>query len=83
MEIKPSSIARAASFVSHPQQLPDIDYTVDKPTAQAQVGTETKHDNSVFKPSAQFQTGTNTKNDLKRSIKPPTKLDLLQTHTKA
>ena len=97
-KLKPSSIARAARFVNNPQQVHDIDYTVDKSPAQAQVGTEAKHDDSVVKPSAQFQTGTNTKynlplgeipfsarvfrkninifNNLRKSIKPPTKLDL-------
>ena len=33
-ELKPSSIGRAARFDNHPQQLPDIDYTVNKPPAQ-------------------------------------------------
>ena len=75
-ELKPSSTGRAARFVNHPQQLPDIDYAVDKPPAQPQVGTETKLDHSLLKSSAQFQIVNDTKYTLRRSIKPPTKLDL-------
>ena len=29
-ELKPSSIGRAAKFVNHPDNLPDIDFSVDK-----------------------------------------------------
>ena len=48
----------------------------NKPPAQLQVGTDTKHDNSVVKPSAQTQVGIDPKYNLRRFIKPPAKLDL-------
>ena len=38
-ELKPSSIGRAAKFVNHPDNLPDIDFSVDKPSDN-QTGTE-------------------------------------------
>ena len=41
-ELKPSSIGRAAKFVNHPDNLPDIDFSVDKPSDN-QIGTETKY----------------------------------------
>ena len=75
-EFKPSSIGRAAKFVNHPENLPNIDYSVDEPPAQPQVGTDTKHDNSVVKPPAQTQVGIDPKYNLRRFIKPTAKLDL-------
>ena len=36
---KSSSIRRAAKFVSHPDNLPEVDFSVDKPSNQ-QIGTE-------------------------------------------
>ena len=41
-ELKPSSIGRAAKFVNHPDNLPDIDFSVDKPSDN-QTGTEPKY----------------------------------------
>ena len=41
-ELKPSSIGRAAKFVNHPQNLPDIDFSVDK-SSDNQAGTEPKY----------------------------------------
>ena len=40
--IKPSSIGRAAKFINHPDNLPDIDFSVDKPSDN-QTGTEPKY----------------------------------------
>ena len=40
-ELKPSSIGRAAKFVNHPDNLPDIDFSVDKPSHN-QTGTKPK-----------------------------------------
>ena len=41
-ELKHSSIARAATFVNHPDNLPDIDFSVDKPSVN-QTGNEPKY----------------------------------------
>ena len=41
-ELKPSSIGRDAKFVNHPDNLPDIDFSVDKPSVN-QTGTEPKY----------------------------------------
>ena len=41
-ELKPSSIGRAAKFINHPDNLPDIDFSVDKPS-DSQTGTEPKY----------------------------------------
>ena len=41
-ELKPSSIVRAAKFVNHPDNLPDVDFSVDKPSDN-QTGTEPKY----------------------------------------
>ena len=41
-ELKPSSIGRAAKFVNHPDNLPDIDFSVDKPSDN-QTGTKPKY----------------------------------------
>ena len=41
-ELKPSSIGRAAKFVDHPDNLPDIDFSVDKPSDN-QTGTEPRY----------------------------------------
>ena len=40
-ELKCSSIGRAAKFVNHPDTLPDIDFSVVKPSDN-QTGTESK-----------------------------------------
>ena len=40
-ELKPSSIGRDAKFVNHPDNLPDIDFSVDKPSDN-HTGTEPK-----------------------------------------
>ena len=41
-EIKPSSIGRAAKYVNHTDNLPNIDFLVDKPSDN-QTGTEPKY----------------------------------------
>ena len=41
-ELKPSSIGRAAKFVNHPDNLPDIDFSVDK-ASDNQTGNEPKY----------------------------------------
>ena len=41
-ELKPSSIGRAAKFVNHPDNLPEVDFSVDKSPNQ-QIGTEPKY----------------------------------------
>ena len=41
-ELKPSSIGGAAKFVNHLDNLPDIDFSVDKPSDN-ETGTETKY----------------------------------------
>ena len=41
-ELKFSSIARAAKFVNHPDNFPDIDFSVDK-AFDTQTGTEPKY----------------------------------------
>ena len=41
-ELKPGSIGRAAKFVHHPDNLPDIDFSVDKPSDN-QTGIEPKY----------------------------------------
>ena len=41
-ELKSSSIGRAAKFVNHPYNLPDTDFSVDKPSDN-QTGTEPKY----------------------------------------
>ena len=35
-ELKPSSVGIATKFVNHPENLPKVDYSVDKPPAQPQ-----------------------------------------------
>ena len=41
-ELKPSSIRRASKFVNHPHNLPDIVFSVDKPSDN-QMGIESKY----------------------------------------
>ena len=41
-ELNPSFIGRATKFVNHGDNLPDIDFSVDKPSAN-QTGTEPKY----------------------------------------
>ena len=41
-ELKPSSIGRGAKFINHLDNLPDIDFSVDKPSDN-QTGTEPKY----------------------------------------
>ena len=41
-ELKPSSIGRAAKFVNLPDNLPEIDFSMDKPSDN-QTGTEPKY----------------------------------------
>ena len=41
-ELKPSSIGRAAKFINHPDNLPDIDFSVDK-LSDNQTETEPKY----------------------------------------
>ena len=60
------------SSLSITQNVPNVDYSVDKPPAQPQTGTDPKHDNSVVKTPAQTQVGIDPKYNLRRFIKPPT-----------
>ena len=60
--LKPSSIDRAARFINHPDNLPDIDITPD-------------HDPTMTVPSDP-KDNVGTRYNLKKSIKAPTKLDL-------
>ena len=41
-ELKPSCIGRADKYVNHPDNLPEVDFSVDKPSNQ-QIGTEPKY----------------------------------------
>ena len=41
-EVKPSFIGGAVKFVNHPDNLPDIDFSVDTPSDN-QTGTEPKY----------------------------------------
>ena len=60
--MKPSPIGRAARFINHPDNLPDVDITPD-------------HDLPITVPSDQkYNVGTGY--NLRKSIKAPTKLDL-------
>ena len=55
-DLKPATIGRAARFVNHPDNLPDIDFKPDQT------------DDTAKSPSNKYS--------LRKSIKPPTKLDL-------
>ena len=61
-ELKPSSIGRAARFINHPDNLPDVDLSID-------------HDQTL---DVQRHPGvrTDTRYNLKKAIKTPTKLNL-------
>ena len=41
-ELKPRSIGRAVKFANHPDNLLEVDFSVDKPSNQ-QIGTKTKY----------------------------------------
>ena len=55
-DLKPATIGRAARFVNHPDNLPDIDFKPDQT------------DDTAKSPSNKYS--------LRKSFKPPTKLDL-------
>ena len=61
-ELKPCSISRAARFINHPDNLPDVDISID-------------HDQTL---NVQRHPGvrTDTKYNLRKSIKTPAKLNL-------
>ena len=62
-DLKPGSVGRAARFVNHPENLPDIDFVPDKNNIKPN-----KADN--------IADTSHNKYSLRKSIKPPTKLDL-------
>ena len=59
-EIKPSSIGRAARFINHPDNLPDVDMIPD-------------HDMTV---PSNLKDNMGTRYNLRKSIKAPTRLEL-------
>ena len=68
-ELKPGTVGRAARFVNHPENLPDIDFVPDK------IHTPDKNN---IKPNKADDIADNShhKYSLRKSIKAPTKLDL-------
>ena len=68
-DLKPGSVGRAARFVNHPENLPDIDFVPDK------INIPDKNNIKPNKADNIADTSHN-KYSLRKSIKPPTKLDL-------
>ena len=68
-ELKPGTVGRAARFVNHPENLPDIDFIPDK------IHTPDKNN---IKPNKtdDIVDASHHKYSLRKSIKAPTKLDL-------
>ena len=68
-DLKPGTVGRAARFVNHPENLPDIDFVPDK------IHTPDKNN---IKPNKADDIADNShhKYSLRKSIKAPTKLDL-------
>ena len=68
-DLKPGTVGRAARFVNHLENLPDIDFVPDK------INIPDKNNKKPNKADNIADTSHN-KYSLRKSIKPPTKLDL-------
>ena len=68
-DLKPATIGRAARFVNHPDNLPDIDFISDKVYTSDKNNIKPNKADDIAKTS-------HHKYSLRKTIKPPTKLDL-------
>ena len=68
-DLKPGTVGRAARFVNHPENLPDIDFIPDK--------IQTLDKNNIKPTKIDYIADTSHhKYSLRKSIKVPSKLDL-------